>query len=298
MPGVIAGAGGSASRSPRAGLRLDPHQSVVRRAARPLILGHDEAYPSAAVAARNQQGSFRPAQVGPICRSNKVNGRSSRTLRGSPDSPKDSPMITHPKSPPAEEWHPAPVPDTTSLARLRAAAANVQACPLYKNATQTVFGEGPADAHSGLRRRATGRSGRSRGTSFRRTRGQTARPRPRRCRRGPPESLRHQCGEAFQMGATRQTAPPPETQRARYCRVQTVARLGIARDPSRSNGPARQHRRPNRARPAGCASCAIAAMSCLPILCPYAHHRSSRRRSSARRMNRNAKGIMPLSSPI
>lgn len=44
------------------------------------------------------------------------------------------------------EWHPAEVPDTSSLAELRKAAAGCEACPLYKNATQTVFGEGPRDA--------------------------------------------------------------------------------------------------------------------------------------------------------
>src|SRR6478752_4440053 len=36
----------------------------------------------------------------------------------------------------------APVPDTSSLTKLREAAACCTACPLYKNATQTVFGEG------------------------------------------------------------------------------------------------------------------------------------------------------------
>ena len=33
-----------------------------------------------------------------------------------------------------------------SLERLRREAASCQACPLWKNATQTVFGEGPSDA--------------------------------------------------------------------------------------------------------------------------------------------------------
>ena len=45
-----------------------------------------------------------------------------------------------------DEWHPAPAPDTTSLTTLRQAANGCTACPLYKNATQTVFGEGPKDA--------------------------------------------------------------------------------------------------------------------------------------------------------
>ncbi len=41
-----------------------------------------------------------------------------------------------------EEWRLAPVPETSSLTTLREAAAHCTACPLYKNATQTVFGEG------------------------------------------------------------------------------------------------------------------------------------------------------------
>ncbi len=41
-----------------------------------------------------------------------------------------------------EKWRPAPVPETASLTTLRKAARACTACPLYKNATQTVFGEG------------------------------------------------------------------------------------------------------------------------------------------------------------
>jgi DNA polymerase len=48
--------------------------------------------------------------------------------------------------PAASEWHAATPPKTLDLARLRHAAAACTACPLYKNATQTVFGEGAADA--------------------------------------------------------------------------------------------------------------------------------------------------------
>ena len=43
-------------------------------------------------------------------------------------------------------WAPAPVPDTNSLAKIAAAAKECTACPLYKKATQTVFGEGPKRA--------------------------------------------------------------------------------------------------------------------------------------------------------
>ena len=42
--------------------------------------------------------------------------------------------------------HPAQVPDTTSLPRVRDAATGCRACELYADATQTVFGESPARA--------------------------------------------------------------------------------------------------------------------------------------------------------
>src|SRR5947209_14960197 len=45
-----------------------------------------------------------------------------------------------------DSWRPAPVPETNSLAKVAAAAKQCTACPLYKKATQTVFGEGPKHA--------------------------------------------------------------------------------------------------------------------------------------------------------
>jgi uracil-DNA glycosylase len=44
------------------------------------------------------------------------------------------------------EFHPAPVPATKSLSAVREAAQKCTACPLYRHATQTVFGEGAAHA--------------------------------------------------------------------------------------------------------------------------------------------------------
>jgi uracil-DNA glycosylase len=43
-------------------------------------------------------------------------------------------------------FRPAPVPATRSIAKLRAAASHCRACPLWRNATCTVFGEGRAKA--------------------------------------------------------------------------------------------------------------------------------------------------------
>ncbi len=46
----------------------------------------------------------------------------------------------------ADDWRPAPVPETSSLTMVAKAARSCTACPLYKRATQTVFGEGPKNA--------------------------------------------------------------------------------------------------------------------------------------------------------
>ncbi len=50
------------------------------------------------------------------------------------------------RKPSAAEWHAATPPDTRDLGKLRRAAAECTACPLYLHATQTVFGEGAAHA--------------------------------------------------------------------------------------------------------------------------------------------------------
>ena len=48
--------------------------------------------------------------------------------------------------PDEKEWRPAPVPDTSDLGKVAAAARCCTACHLYKRGTQTVFGEGPKRA--------------------------------------------------------------------------------------------------------------------------------------------------------
>jgi DNA polymerase len=50
------------------------------------------------------------------------------------------------KVPTTAETAAALIPPHPTLAKLRAIAAGCTACPLYANATQTVFGEGPAHA--------------------------------------------------------------------------------------------------------------------------------------------------------
>jgi DNA polymerase len=46
----------------------------------------------------------------------------------------------------ADDFHPIVLPETRTVEALRAAAAGCTACPLYRQATQTVFGEGPPQA--------------------------------------------------------------------------------------------------------------------------------------------------------
>lgn len=55
-------------------------------------------------------------------------------------------MISKSRQHSAQDFEPPPIPETTDLGKLRAAASKCEACPLYKKATQTVFGEGPRDA--------------------------------------------------------------------------------------------------------------------------------------------------------
>jgi probable DNA metabolism protein len=50
------------------------------------------------------------------------------------------------QKPAGEEFSPAPVPETSDLNVVRKAALGCTACPLYKHATQTVFGEGSPHA--------------------------------------------------------------------------------------------------------------------------------------------------------
>jgi probable DNA metabolism protein len=45
-----------------------------------------------------------------------------------------------------DEFHPVPVPDTDDLSQVREVAMTCTACPLYRHATQTVFGEGSSHA--------------------------------------------------------------------------------------------------------------------------------------------------------
>jgi probable DNA metabolism protein len=68
-------------------------------------------------------------------------------LREAPARVRNMMVKSRAKGPPeGEEFHPIVLPDHPTLPALREAAAKCRACPLYRNATQTVFGEGRAHA--------------------------------------------------------------------------------------------------------------------------------------------------------
>ena len=87
-------------------------------------------------------------------------------------------------------------------------AGDCRRCPLYEPATQTVFGEGPADAPAHVRRRATRRPGRHHRPALRRAGRPDHGPRDGGSRHRPPHHLHHQRGEALQIHPARQAAHP------------------------------------------------------------------------------------------
>jgi hypothetical protein len=124
-----------------------------------------------------------------------------------------------------------------TLEGLREAAAGCTGCHLYQRATQTVFGDGDARARVMLVGEQPGNdedlAGRHRST-------------PR---------LRHQRGEALQVGATRQAADSRQAERGRDRRLPAVARRRDRPDPAHGS------RLPRRD---GCPGSPRAAVSCHP----------------------------------
>ncbi len=80
-------------------------------------------------------------------------------------------------------------------------------------------------------RRTTGRSGGSKRETVHWTGRPDSRPRPRRSRDRSQLGLRHEHGEAFQMGAARETPHPPEAELAQHaaCRPWFEAELRVVR---------------------------------------------------------------------
>ncbi len=115
-------------------------------------------------------------------------------------------------------------PDYRSLTAARKDAEHCTRCPLYKHATQTVFGEGPVHARRRVRRRTAGRSGGFAGQAVRRAGRADVRPRARRGRDRPVARLRHERRETLQVHAARQAPHPPEAEQQRDRGLPLVAR--------------------------------------------------------------------------
>ena len=130
---------------------------------------------------------------------------------------------------------------STSCARPR---ARCQGCDLFRHATQTVFGRGPADARIVLVGEQPGDQEDLQGRAVRRPGRRGARSCAGRGRPGPPARLRHQRREALQVHRARQATHPRDTPGAGDHRVPAVARgragghpAGGARCPRRHRGP-------------------------------------------------------------
>ena len=98
-------------------------------------------------------------------------------------------------------------------------------------ATQGVAGDGPATARMMLVGEQPGDEEDQRRRAVRRSRRDGSSTGPGRCRHRPGRDLRHQRGEALQVGAARQAPHPPATERARGRRLPAVARCGDRRPP-------------------------------------------------------------------
>src|SRR5262245_52033533 len=176
-------------------------------------------------------------------------------------------------------------PKINSLPELAEAENACTRCPLYKDATQAVPGEGRRSAHvmlvgeqPGDKEDLSGRPGRTR-------------PRPRAGGGGNSAhgGFRHQCGEAFQARDARQAPAAQASQRLRNRALQDLARSRTRAREAGGHRRARRHGGAQSARPfghhreaarTGLASCRRHRLRHHPPLVPAAHR--GRRRQAAR----------------
>ena len=97
-----------------------------------------------------------------------------------------------------------------SLQTLREEAAHCRACPLWKDATQTVFGEGPPHAQAMLVGEQPGDKEDLVGKPFVGPAGLMLDRALEEAGIDRRTSLRHQCGQTFQVRAPRKDPPAPE----------------------------------------------------------------------------------------
>ena len=136
-----------------------------------------------------------------------------------------------------EEGTAAPlVPARLTLRSLKEAAAGCRACPLWERGTQTVFGEGLLRSRLILVGEQPGDSEDRQGHPFVGPAGPGPGPGPGDRRDRPSGRLRHERGQALQMGPQGQTAPSSETERPRDWRLPPMAGRGDRPHPARGIG--------------------------------------------------------------
>ncbi len=125
---------------------------------------------------------------------------------------------------PANPW----VPEHASLNQLADAALDCKACDLWKRGTQTVFGEGRAHAKVMFIGEQPGNQEDLKGKPLRGTvREKLLDTTLAEAGIDRGKVYVDQCGEAFQMGASRETPHPQKTGNSAECScVQAVARCG------------------------------------------------------------------------
>src|SRR5258708_33794371 len=98
----------------------------------------------------------------------------------------------------------------TSLKALREEAAHCRACHLWKNATQTVFGEGPRDAQMMLVGEQPGDKEDLAGKPFVGPAGGSPPPAPEETRIDPKQRYAPKTGKKFTFRPPRKNPPPPK----------------------------------------------------------------------------------------
>ena len=117
----------------------------------------------------------------------------------------------------------APVPETRNLPKLHEAAAGCKACDLWKTGTQTVFGEGSKSAAIVFVGEQPGDKEDLAGKPFVGPAGRVFDERLAAAGIDRRTCLRHERGQALQVGGARKAADPPEAERGRARRVQALA---------------------------------------------------------------------------
>ena len=105
------------------------------------------------------------------------------------------------------------IPERPTLSRMRAAAVGCRGCELWRDATQTVFGEGPAGARIVLVGEMAGDREDRAGRPFVGPAGRELDRALETAEIRSPRRLRDECRQALQVRGARQAPHPPDAQK-------------------------------------------------------------------------------------